>query len=166
MCQVEISEQRTSVYNCESRFLEEIYLNKEKKDMKMMKQMKKSLSYILCVALIVAMAMFAGGCRDDKKTEGKKTFTFTVVDLEGKSENFEVTTEEDTVGAALLAEGLIEGEESTYGLYVKTVNGITLDYDKDGAYWAFYVNDEYAMSGVDTTEITEGESYAFKAEKS
>ena len=47
---------------------------------------------------------------------------------------------------------------------MKTVNGITADYDTDGVYWAFYVNDEYATSGVDVTEITEGDSYALKVE--
>ena len=60
--------------------------------------------------------------------------------------------------------GLISGEESQYGLYVKTVNGITLDYDKDGKYWAFYIGGEYAVTGVDTTEITAGSTYTFKAE--
>ena len=49
--------------------------------------------------------------------------------------------------------------------YVKTVNGITADYDADGVYWAFYVNGEYAVSGVDSTPIAEGESYSFKVEK-
>ena len=47
---------------------------------------------------------------------------------------------------------------------MKTVNGITLDYDKDGKYWAFYVDGEYATSGVDSTPITDGASYALKAE--
>jgi hypothetical protein len=60
--------------------------------------------------------------------------------------------------------GLISGEDSDYGLYVKTVNGVTLDFDTDGKYWAFYVNGEYAVSGVDTTEITEGGLYEFRAE--
>lgn len=60
--------------------------------------------------------------------------------------------------------GLIAGEESEYGLYVKTVNGITADYDKDGVYWAFYINGEYAQTGVDSTKIAEGESYSFKVE--
>ena len=69
------------------------------------------------------------------------------------------------MGEALLDAGLIAGEESGYGLYVKTVNGTTLDFDKDGAYWAFYINDEYAQAGVDSTSITAGETYAFKAEK-
>ena len=59
---------------------------------------------------------------------------------------------------------LIAGEQGDYGLYVKTVNGITVDFDKDGKYWAFYVGGEYAMSGVDSTEITAGSTYAFKVE--
>ena len=66
---------------------------------------------------------------------------------------------------ALLAEGLIEGENGAYGLYVKKVNGIVADYDIDKTYWAFYINGEYAMSGVDTTEIVEGATYSFKVEK-
>ena len=48
---------------------------------------------------------------------------------------------------------------------MKTVNGVTADYDKDGTYWAFYINGEYAMSGVDTTAVEEGATYAFKVEK-
>ena len=36
--------------------------------------------------------------------------------------------------------------------------------DKDGKYWAFYVNGEYASAGVDATDITEGATYAFKVE--
>ena len=70
-----------------------------------------------------------------------------------------------TVGAALLSLGLIAGEDSEYGLYVKTVNGETADYDVDGTYWAFYVNGEYAMTGVDATTLEAGAIYAFRVEK-
>ena len=78
---------------------------------------------------------------------------------------FKIKTEEKTVGAALLGVGLIEGENSEYGLYVKKVNGITADYDTDGTYWAFYINGQYATSGVDKTDIEPGASYEFKIEK-
>ena len=54
---------------------------------------------------------------------------------------------------------------SSYGLYVKTVNGITLDYDTDGMYWAFYINGEYVQTGVDATGVEDGAVYAFRAEK-
>ena len=69
------------------------------------------------------------------------------------------------MGEALLDQELIAGEDSDYGLYVKTVNGITVDYDTDGSYWAFYVNGEYASSGVDSTPVADGDTYSFKVEK-
>lgn len=96
--------------------------------------------------------------------EGEKIFAFTVTDQDGNETSFEIHTDKETVGEALLEVGLIEGEDSEYGLYVKSVNGISADYDKDGVYWAFYVNGEYAQSGVDSTTITEGDTYSFKVE--
>ena len=170
------------------------------------KYSRKLLSFILCMVLMVAIALFTGGCGDKtgsgepvpggadpsaaKQTassdteqtaeartdldeesgvrqlgEGETQFLFTVVDKDGNETQFEIHTDKETVGEALEELELIAGEESEYGLYVKTVNGITADYDTDGVYWAFYVNDEYAQTGVDATAITAGDAYAFKAEK-
>ena len=149
-----------------------------------MKRSRKLTSFILCMVLIVAMALGTTGCNgstgkdtaSDVGTEtnlqsdvsvlgtGSMEFSLTVVDQEGSETQFEIHTDKETVGEALLELGLIEGEESEYGLYVKTVNGITADYDTDGTYWAFYINGEYASSGVDSTKIAEGESYSFKVE--
>lgn len=97
--------------------------------------------------------------------EGEKTFMFTVVDADGNETAFEIHTDDEMVGEALLALGLIAGDDGDYGLYVKEVNGIAADYDVDGTYWAFYVNDEYATTGVDQTPVADGDSYAFKVEK-
>ena len=97
--------------------------------------------------------------------EGSVKFTFIVVDVDGNETNFVVNTDKETVGDALLEQNLIEGEEGDYGLYVKTVNGITADYDTDQTYWAFYVNGEYASTGVDSTPVNEGDTYEFKVEK-
>ena len=63
-----------------------------------------------------------------------------------------------------LFRSLISGEEGEYGLYVKTVNGVTADFDADGVYWAFYINDEYAQTSVDMTKIEDGASYSFRIE--
>lgn len=138
-------------------------------------QFKKLLSTLLCIVLIAAMALCTAGCNDNTTSnpvssgvtetqKAEKSFTFVVVDIDGKETSFEISTSKTTVGDALLEEDLIAGEDGQYGLYVKTVNGITLDFDTDGKYWAFYVNDQYATSGVDTTEIVAGETYSFKAE--
>ena len=55
---------------------------------------------------------------------------------------------------------IITGEMGPYGMYIKTVNGILADYDVDQTYWAFYVDGEYALSGVDTTPIEAGRVYS------
>ena len=137
----------------------------------------KALSVIVCVVLMAAMALLASGCNDNQtptetplviggvKGEGETVFPFEVTKPDGTKISYEVHTDKTTVGEALLDAGLIAGEDGAYGLYVKTVDGVTLDYDKDGMYWAFYINGEYAMSGVDTTDITADTVYAFKAEK-
>ena len=160
-----------------------------------MRNFKSLIALILCIVLIAAVALFAVGCKttegenpettdattteadttahdttadEDGATvigEGEKQFTFTVVDGEGNETVFTVNTDKETVGDALLELELIEGEDGDYGLYVKKVNGIVADYDVDKTYWAFYVNGEYAMSGVDSTNIENGAEYAFKVEK-
>ena len=160
-----------------------------------MTRIKKPLSFILCIVLIAAIALFTTGCNDntietpenettqdaevistavseEDSTElqmqeigkGEKSFVFTVTDADGAETAFLVHTDKTTVGEALLDLELIAGDEGAYGLYVKTVNGATYDYDKDGKYWAFYVNGEYGMTGVDMTDITEGATYSFKVE--
>lgn len=95
---------------------------------------------------------------------GATVFTFEVHAPDGAVTTYEVSTDEATVGQTLLNLNLIDGEDSQYGLYVKTVAGMTLDFNKDGKYWAFYVDGNYAMSGVDTTNVQAGATYAFKAE--
>ena len=122
--------------------------------------MKKLISLLL--VMVMALGLVACGNAEPKATDA--SFTVIVVDLEGKETTFEYTSDKATVGEALVAEGLIEGHETEYGLYVDSVNGVALDWDKDGKYWAFYIDGEYAMTGVDATQITEGATYAFKPE--
>ncbi len=140
------------------------------------------LAPFLCMMLAFVMLVAAAGCgkkeaASDAGTaegvkvegnvlgEGDTQFMFTVVDGKGNETGFEIHTDKKTVGEALLDVGLIAGEQGDYGLYVKTVNGLTMDFEKDGAYWAFYVDGQYANQGVDSTEIEEGVSYSFKVEK-
>ena len=140
------------------------------------KRMKRTLSCILCMVLIVAMALFTTACNDKKNAktaqagtavvedgsvlgEGSKVFAFTVVDKDGNETSMEIHTDQEMVGAALMELNVIAGEDGPYGLYVKEVNGITAVYEVDETYWAFYVNGEYGMTGVDQTPIEEGKVY-------
>ena len=149
---------------------------------------RKWLSFILCLALIAAIALTAVGCDQAKnpetpettagnpageaettpltvKGEGATVFYFNVVDNDGNETKFEIHTDKTIVGEALLELGLIEGEQGDYGLYVKKVNGITADYNVDQTYWAFYIGSDYGMTGVDMTDIEPGATYAFKVSK-
>ena len=142
----------------------------------------KSLSLILCCVLIAAMALFATGCEADNNAdnsanvgqtsgdvtvmgEGETVFDFAVVDKDGNETKFEIHTDKTVVGEALIELGLIVGDDGPYGLYVKTVNGITADYDANQTYWVFYINGEYAMTGADMTPITDGAVYKFERAK-
>ncbi len=132
-----------------------------------MKKLICILLAILCVA-----ALFAGCSKkpvyvdgtarfteDTTLGKGSKIITVTVTDNEGKNVVFTIKTDAKTVGDALLENELITGDEGAYGLYVKVVNGLRADYDKDKAYWAFMIDGEMAMTGVDMTDIVDGGKY-------
>ena len=147
--------------------------------------MQKKRLVLLALMLATVIALFVTGCNDSTKEaaqldsttnaaennaevqvlgEGSTSFMLTVTDKDGTDTQFEIHTDKETVGEALKELSLIDGEEGEFGLYVKMVNGITVDYDKDGVYWAFYINGEYATSGVDATAVLAENNYAFKVE--
>lgn len=125
---------------------------------------------ILALVLIVAMAFSFSACGNDSNTNNddakvEKSFAFKVVDLDGSEKSFDIKTDAKTVGEALVNEKLISGTEGDYGLMVDTVNGIKYEYNTDGAYWAFYIDGEMAMTGVDSTDVVDGATYSFVATK-
>ncbi len=138
---------------------------------------KRIFLSVVSVVLAWAMAFTLAACKKNtisQKTpdgevsvigEGERSFYFTVIDKDGSESSFLIHTDKDTVGEALTDAGLLEGEEGPYGLYVKKVNKIVADYDIDGTYWAFYIDGEMAMTGVDMTKIEDGHNYTFKVEK-
>ena len=138
------------------------------------KTMKKTLKSVTCTLLSLVLLFCFVSCGDTvdstglwanasylKDTEfGKGETTVQVeVKAEEQSVTFTINTDKTTLGDALLEYELIAGEEGQYGMYIKIVNGITADYDVDQSYWAFCKNGEYMMSGVDGTEISDGEHY-------
>ena len=158
--------------------------------MKKTKILKSIFVLLLCFVLITAVALLSVGCKTNDTTsennssssitssdtsseediakvlgEGKTSFSFSVTYKDGKTDYFIINTDKQKVGEALLELNLIAGEDSQYGLYVKSVNKVPLDFNKDGLYWAFYEDGKYAQKGVDKTDIKSGVKYAFKASK-
>lgn len=126
--------------------------------------MKKALSISIACLILLSSLFIVCAC-GNKESDTELTFTLEVVHLDGTAKTFEVNTYKTVLADALTEKGYISGYKSQYGLTVETVDGETLDWETSGAYWALYINGEYAMTGVSTTNIENGATYTFKAEK-
>ena len=91
--------------------------------------------------------------------EGSSLFYLEVGFADGSTASYAIHSDAETVGAALSGLELIEGENGMY----TTVCGKTLDWDADHMYWAFYIEGEYASTGLDDTPITQEAHYALTA---
>jgi len=132
--------------------------------------MKKLVSLVLCLCMIIGITACT---KVEQKSDLWETATYTedmefgtgekVVNVEviagDKSVTFTLHTDKETVGDALIEHDLIAGEKGAYGLYVKFVNGIEADYDKNGAYWGFNKNGEGLLTGVDGENIEDEAHY-------
>ena len=139
-----------------------------------MKNMKRFLMVTFVLLLTMTLLVACGGGGNAPATspdvadggevisigQGDTTFRFEMVDTDETLHVWDVSTDEETVGAALLAVGLIAGDESEWGLMVTVVNGIEANFDADGAFWGFFIDGDFAMQGVDATDIEEGVVYA------
>lgn len=135
--------------------------------------MKKSSIIIVALLILVAVGLFffqgeeeieQGLWKDATYTEdttlgsGEKVF-YLVVKAGDKEITFTINTYENTVGKALKAVGIIEGEEGPYGIYIKKANGILADYDIDQSYWSFEKDGEAMLTGVDSTQFKDGDRF-------
>ena len=123
--------------------------------------MKKLISVVLCLALALSLGAMAFAQEPETAwDENHETILLENGAAYGEGEttfSFAVECQNETA--------LVTGEDGEWGLYVKTINGITADYDTDGSYWAFYIDGEYAMTGVDATEIDTEATYSFVISK-
>lgn len=94
---------------------------------------------------------------DDVQT---KEITFQVVHGDGSTKDFTISTTASNLREALEGEGLIAGDESSYGLFVKTVDGETVD-DANQEWWCLTKGGEMWNYGVDDTEISDGDAFEF-----
>ena len=127
----------------------------------------KKTILIAAAALLVLAGILAGiwYANRPKTDPGTKTITVEVLHGDGSTKSFTYTTSAEYLGEVILAEGLVQGEEGEYGLYILTVDGEDAVYEDDGAYWALYQNGEYATSGADTTPIQDGDVFRFEYTK-
>jgi len=125
--------------------------------------MNNNRKVIAALAVLIAVAISFGllYCNFKlKPSEGEKSFTVKVVHSNLSENIFSYTSSDAYLGDILLREGLIKGEKGSYGIYITEVDGEQAIYEKDKAYWALFVNGEYAVTGIDATPINNGDEFS------
>lgn len=143
-----------------------------------MKRISQS-KIIVSFALLLCMTLLLSACgsrevlpevwedatytEDTTMGEGSKMVDVYVTAAD-KSVKLTVKTDEEKLGAALLALGIIDGDMGEFGIYIKVVNGMTADYGVDASWWGFNKvlpdgTRETMMTGVDGVTISDGEAY-------
>lgn len=140
--------------------------------------MKRTLLFTLTLLMLV-MSLFivscvdkdGGGSGDMLYTEdttlgkGNTTFTLIVEHINDKKVTFTINTDKTILSDALVEVGILEGHDSTYGLYIDAVNGVTHDFNTDKTYWAIYEGEAYASTGIDGITIVNDATYKLVASK-
>lgn len=94
------------------------------------------------------------------KNADKISLTVSVTHTDGTTKDFSIKTDKTILSDALTDEGLIEGHEDTYGLYIDSVDGERVEAANNQA-WVFTKDGQYVDTGVSTTPISDGDHYEF-----
>ncbi len=120
---------------------------------------KKTVLAIIALAVVAALMVGVYFATRPDPMEGSKEITVTVVHKDGTSKDFVYRTDEQYLGPVILNEGLVEGENGPYGLYIQAVDGEVADYNVDQGFWALYIGEESATTGADAVTIEDGGTY-------
>lgn len=127
--------------------------------------MKNKKTFVSIVALVCLVSLLLCGCSvklpfgNQPSTGEEKTFTLQIVHADGATVEKQITTTQTYLANALFDEKiLVEEDALNTGMYT-IVDGEEASWEKDKAYWGFYVNGGYAVEGMNTTEIEDGVVY-------
>ena len=119
---------------------------------------KKILIAVAALVLLAAVLFAVYRLAAPKSAEGAKKITVQVVHGDGSAKDFPVETGEEYLGKVLVAEGIVEDNQSTYGLYILTADGETVD-ESNQEWWKVTKGGEQVNTGADTTPIADGDTF-------
>ena len=113
---------------------------------------------LLCVIVFMGVSYFMFR---PKVVVGEKNISVTVVHKDGSKRELDITTDEQYLRMAVDPEGLVEGQESEYGLFLTTVDGETVDTANE-EWWGIFKDGQLISFGIDKQPIRDGEHYSFE----
>ena len=123
--------------------------------------MKNKKLVIVAAVLILVVVLMAGiwmATRPETEA-GSKGYTVTVVHKDGSEKVFEYRTDAEYLAEVLVDEGIVEDNQSEFGLYILVADGEYADYNADGGWWAVYEGDTQATVGASELPIKDGGTY-------
>ncbi|MDO5423563.1 MAG: DUF4430 domain-containing protein [Eubacteriales bacterium] len=122
------------------------------------KNTKKVVISVVVLLVVVAALLCVYLVTKGTTNQGEKALTIEIVHKDGTTKTFEVKTEREYLGEVLKDEKLVDGEESTYGLFITTADGETAD-DTNQEWWCLTKGGEQLNTSADQTPIADGETY-------
>ena len=130
--------------------------------------MKNKKLIFAALALVLVIAQLAGVylATRPEAIDGQKAVTIVLVYADGTEKTLAYTTDLEYLSELLLEKELVTGYASEeFGFTIESVDGITLDWATDGAYWALYEGDAYATESAAGIVLTQGGVYKLVYEK-
>lgn len=123
-----------------------------------MKGSKKTLLAMAALAVAAALMLGLWYVTRPQTQVGAKAIVVEVVHGDGNAKDFSYRTDAEYLGEVLLAEKLVEGEESAYGLFITAADGETAREDLH-QWWCVTKGGGQVDTGVDTTPIADGDHF-------
>lgn len=121
-----------------------------------MKENRKVLVAVVALVAVAALLLGIWYVSRPQVQEGSKTLVVEIVHADGSAKEFTCHTDEEYLGPVLVAEGLIEGEEGPYGLYITVVDGETAEGNQ---WWCVTRDGQMVETGVDATPVADGDHF-------
>ena len=121
---------------------------------------KKIIGVSAVIALVAILAVVFFVFRE-KPVQGSKSVTIEVVNKAPETKEYNLKTDAEYLKQAMEeADGLeFKGSDGQYGLMITEVNGELAEFNTNGAYWSFYVNDEYCNYGIEQQPVNDGDTF-------
>ncbi len=112
---------------------------------------------IVCAVIIAAFAAIIIVTKPDTKN-GDKDIIVTVVYKDKTEKEFEISTDAEFLGDALLEKNLVKPEEHKTGYYLY-IDGVRADYNLDKAWWCVTKAGEMTQVGINELAIADGDEF-------
>ena len=130
----------------------------QEKDKRPLGMNRRSLAAVVALVVVILALQMIWKQKCPTTQEGNKLLWVQVIHGDGSITDFDLNTTQSYLGPALVEAGVVEDNQSEYGLYILTADGETAD-EAAQEWWCITKGGEQLNTGADQTPIADGERY-------